>query len=269
MPHTEFPPQDLFSRLEASQSPYPGIQEQLGSVALHNEVSDVEHSYIEGGLSELEAMANGDDIRAEDAGRVHDVAAAHEAALQEEVLRVHEAALQENELFDAYRENEIFDAYTEALREDEERAEQKEQRNTLESDKPTAGHEAGQTQSDFRQQAESALKEAGYPEQIPAGSQVSKDPATGHLMIISSHEVKVLESYAGGTRVVDYKFNQDNNVLTISAPGFGAAYGRAGEYVASDTHEGQQAGPEVITLPLAIARMAGFRKAVPISRHAQ
>lgn len=233
----------------------PDLHIPLGGVALHGEVAFDDTNIQEEGINQLETKAN----------RVHDIDAAHEAALIE------------NEIFDVYDEavqqNEIFDANAEAIGEDEASAEvQKQQQRQIkervealdaeqhaEEDTPTI------EPNDLRGQAEAALKEAGVVAPLPVGSQVRKDAVTGNLMIIGNDDIKVLEPQLNGrTKIVDYSFDKDSGLVTISAKGANTLLARSGDYVEETRPNGELPVTSAINLPSAVAAMTGFKRAIPV-----
>lgn len=197
-------------------------------------------------------------IRPEDEGRIHDVDTAHEQALHE------------NEIFDvwaqAHRENEMFDLHAEALKEDEERTRRLQAESLTDKTRPKEINEQGTARSEqgIRKQAEVALRDAGYKEHIPAESRVRLDSATGNLMIIGNHEVKVVEPRSNGrARVTEYDFDESNNVLTMSARGANTITATVGDFMPSPIGEDQLKAKEII-LPVAVAQVIGFRRAIPV-----
>lgn len=239
----------------------------LGSAILQSEVPRNE---IEQGLEMLNAHANGADIRPEDKGRIHDAEVALEAALKEDdLVNAHTEALRENEMFDAHAqallENEMFDLYTEAEKEDKRRTtltQVSEPQDTPPNAAVEQKKEDKVDPEDMRNQAQVALKEAGYKETLPANSQVRKDFETGNLLIVTDKDVKVVERLPGGhSRVTEYDFSEDANILTIRTHGADTITAQVGEYVPMD----KEAKPgEAIKLPPAIARILGFNKATKI-----
>ena len=241
-------------RHETLQPPSnPELHMPLGGTALHGEVT-FDEQYIQEGIGLLEAEAN----------RVHDVNAAHEAALIE------------NEIFDVYDEavlqNEIFDAHVEALREEEVRAAAAGKQQRIEEQMREADADQGADEkapaphvNDLRGQAEAALREEGITAPLPVGSQVRKDPATGNLMIIGKDDVKILEPQLNGrTKIVDYSFDQGSGVVTISAKGVNTLLAREGNYTDENRLKGNALTHAAVNLPPAVAAMAGFKRAVPI-----
>jgi hypothetical protein len=253
----------------------PALPVEIGGLALGNEV------VIDDDLELLNAVANGVDVRAEDAGRTHNIEAAHEAALLEEA---HTQALIENEVFDAHaealHENEIFDAHEAAIKEDEERS-QKQQAITAELELQESKQQAMKElraedlqsqaiESDHRKQAEVALRDAGYMESLPLDAQIHKDLATGNLVVVGHDDVKIIESFPGGrTEITDYSYDEDQGTLTISSQGNSIVATRTGEFAQTDQGQWQQYA-DVIKLPPNVASLVGFDKVTPVpSRRAR
>lgn len=247
----------------------PALPAEIGGLALGSEV------VIDNDLELLNATANGVDVRAEDAGRTHDIEAAHEAALLEEA---HAQALIENEIFDAHtealQENEIFDAHVAALKEDEERSQKQEaiaaELETQESSQRVAKElraedlQSQAIESDHRKQAEVALRDAGYMESLPLDAQIHKDLATGNLVVVGHDDVKIIESFPGGrTEITDYSYDEDRGTLTINAQGNSIVAARTGEFAQTDQGQWQQYA-DVIKLPPTVASLVGFDKVTPL-----
>jgi hypothetical protein len=251
----------------------PALPIELGGLALGGEIE----LDLEADLDLLTATANGVDARAEDRGRLHDIEAAHQAALQEdEIFEAHTAALLENAIFDAHtealRQNEIFDAHEAALKEDAERAESA-QETAVDLAEPVQQAkelraedlQVQAIESDHRKQAEVALRDAGYVEPLPLDAQIHRDLATGNLVVIGHDDVKVIESLPGGrTEITDYTFDEKEGTLTISAHGNSIVAARTGEYLPTEQGQWQQYA-DVISLPPSVASIIGFDKVTPLS----
>lgn len=248
----------------------PALPAEIGGVVLSSEV------VIDDDLELLNAVANGVDVRPEDVGRMHDIEAAHGAALLEEA---HAQALIENEIFDAHtealKENEIFDAHEAAIKEDEERSQKQEAivaELELQELKQQAAKElraedlqSQALESDHRKQAEVALRDAGYMESLPLDAQIHRDLATGNLVVVGHDDVKIIESFPGGrTEITDYSYDEDRGTLTISSQGNSIVATRAGEFMQTDQSQWQQY-TDVIKLPPNVASLVGFDKVTPLS----
>lgn len=242
---------------------------EIGSLALSGEV------VTDNDIELLNAVANGADVRPEDAGRTHDVESAHEAALLEEA---HVQALAENEIFDAHaealHENEIFDAHEAAIKEDEERSQKQEavvaERELQELKQQTAKElraedlQSQAIESDHRKQAEVALRDAGYMESLPLDAQIHRDLATGNLVVVGHDDVKIIESFPGGrTEITDYAYDEGQGTLTISPQGNSIVATRTGEFTQTDQGQWQQYA-DVIKLPPNVASLVGFDKVTPL-----
>lgn len=232
----------------------------LGGLAIERDIvlyEDVTGSDENGewGTGEQEQLST---IRPEDEGRIHDIELAREQARNE------------NEIFDvweaAHVENKMFDLYTEALKEDEERTQKLHDEASTDKVhlKENSEPNSARTEQGIRKQAEVALRDAGYKGTIPAESRVRLDHETGNLMIIGNHEVKVVEPQPNGkSRVTEYGFDESSNVLTISAHGANTITAIGGDYMPSPIGKDELKTKEIV-LPVAVAQVIGFRRAIPI-----
>jgi len=261
---------------EVSVEPSPNAVKALGHVALGDQLP---RDYMDSGIEQLEAYANSqaseahaqDDTETQADTRIHDVEAAHEAALLE------------NSIFDAHvaalKENEIFDAHVAAMEEDKERAKvraqqseqasQKEQ--SVAADKTKTNQErahspsAPASQEELRQEAAAALEEAGVaglPIQVPMGSEIHKD-VDGNLTIVNGNSAIVIEPVLGGKpQVTEYTYNKNNGTPTLTVTtGVGTDRGHIAEYTPTQTGQ-WQTHDKVITLPPALTRRFGVERAV-------
>jgi len=234
----------------------PPVAERIGGAALDQEV---DASYIEEGIALLNAEANANVPTDQSGdGRVHDIEAAHAAALMEEA---HTAALEENA---------IFDAHAAALKEEEEREQAKS--NTLKEeaesedesvedeasikplpddtlDAPIPQAEARTLATDYRTQAETLLKEAGYSGKLPMETKVRKDFATGNLLVANGNNIKVVKLHStGGPKVVEYTYDKDDKTLTARTRGLRLAEVHVDEFAPHEVSEGQLI--DMVKLPL-------------------
>jgi hypothetical protein len=204
-------------------------------------------------MARLEATANGEEVSPADT-RVYDVNAAHEAAIQE------------NKLFDS-RVGDVEAAHEMALQENKARDEAaaaeaaaKELKTTEQADKTAAEAEAqAAAQGDVRKEAEAALQQAGDGGLSPE-SNVSKNALTNEITITTGNTIKVLQpQVAGGYKSVSYAVNPITKTVTVSDHGVSTVLS------APNTLEASNAGTpdaELVMLPSAVARAAGFRAAV-------
>jgi len=287
----ELPPATQPEVAEQAERNVEAAAQQLGAIAARTSEVTVEvptEADIKKGIEELEAHANGADIRSEDAGREHDIEAAYETAKTEnEIFDVYEQAKRENEIANAHleaiKENEKFDAHVAALAEEEARKQAqlkadelkfKQQQAEVEAQNSPEAKQQLQAQEearkadsvDYKVQAETALKQAGYSTEIPSGSQVTKDTNTGDILISHDNDVRVLKPQLDGSapKVVDYHFDTEAQVLTIRDQG-NVVLARVGNYVRSQVPEGQTPEEDSIELPPAVKKMVGFERATPVS----
>ncbi|HSD56280.1 MAG TPA: hypothetical protein VLA92_03955 [Candidatus Saccharimonadales bacterium] len=256
----ELPPPLDASELNQQLSPVEVAH--IGSAIAHSEVvvSGVDQEYLNKGTQALEAQANGQDIRPEDAGRMHDVEQAYEAALKEnEVFNAHVEAL---------RDNEIFDAQVEAEQEDKARTEAQENMKAAlaepetPADQKPAAEQAIDPMADERTQAQMILQNAGYQEQIAASSQVRRDYETGNLIVVEGNTVKILDSRSNKPNVTEYSYDDRENVLTIASTGLGVTKAYVGEYIPSKLGETTSSA---IDLPPDVAKLVGSETATPVA----
>jgi len=257
------------------------VEHGIGSIVIGREATLDEES-INNGVDLLNAEANGLNVRPEDVGRSMEVQAAHEAALDENrIFDAYTQAHEENEIFDAHvaalQENEIFDAHIEAIKENDERNEQDAKKLT-ELETVAANKQIEAAALDLKQskdgmvgastykQAEQALKDAGYTDEVPSGSQVYKDYETGNIVIANSfaNNIRLVQfGSGGGNKVTDYRFDKEEGVLTIKIAGGNTTIAQVNKYAPTDDME--QAVPKAITLPPIVARSVGFARVTPIN----
>ena len=231
----------------------------LGHIALLGDES-IDSTYISEGIEDVEAFLG---RSAEEGTRIQDVEAAHEAAIAEnEIFDAHVAALQENE---------IFDAHVAALQEDAEREQAKA---TLAASQESPHDNIGETNKEeaipdqtpaqsIREEASTALKEAGADTKLAASGEVTKD-AMGNLLIINGNDAKlVTRSIDGSSKVVDYEYDEKENTITINNAPFHAYTSGNAEYQQTEL-KNWQTNTEVITLPLAIAKRFGIERVVAV-----
>jgi hypothetical protein len=257
----EFPPQIDASELDQQLPPVEVAH--IGSAIAHSEVTveGIDQEYLDKGTKALEAQANGHDVRPEDAGRMHDVEQAYEAALKENAIF--------NAHVEALHENEIFDAQVEAEQEDKERGEVKakeDEKAVLAEQETPANQQATAEQAvdplaDERTQAQAMLTNAGYQEQLGASSQVRKDYETGNLIVVEGNTVKILDTRSNKPDVTEYSFDDNENVLTISSTGLGVTKAYVGEYVPTKPGEITSG---VVDLPPSVAKLVGASTATPV-----
>jgi len=271
MNNTEvLPPQTISPEDAAERLPIAEVA-HVGSAIMHEEVTveGVDQAMLDGDIEILEAQANGVDARREDAGRIHDIEQAYEAAFVE------------NEIFDVYdeakRENEIFDAHVEAIKEDEARTQAAEEVAKVEAEQQAAVEaqlnadqqskiEEQIAASDVREQAQTVLRNVGYEQPLSAASQVSKDYQTGNLIIVEGNSVKVLDTRSNKPDITEYSFDKDTNVITIKAKGIGSIKARVGDYIPTTNGAIEDAGANLITLPPSVANMVGAKTAIPANQ---
>jgi len=243
-------PEGVYDDGEVGSGSYPEML--YGGLACEGAGVVVDDLSVEGELTsgiDAAAMPEGD-------GRLQDVEAAHEAALQE---------------------NKIFDAYTEALAEDKnrtpEKPESEEEPAVVEAAKPIASEVPVDRKDDtlasprapsppeLIKEAQTLMDAAGHHELIPLNARVLRDPANGNLMIVGDNDVRVLEPLPGGkTRIVEYALDETTGVLTISTDGTSiAANALAGDFAPASISDGN-----VISLPPGVAREVGFKNVVPV-----
>lgn len=231
---------------------YPEVAEALGRTALTGQLAD--EAYIAEGLKQLDSLANGEPVNKDT--RIHDIEAAHEAALFEnEVFDAHVAAL---------KEDEIFNAHVAALQEDGEReqaktaiaVEQKEPR-------PDGGEMvtlAPNSPQSLREEAITTLSKAGIDLRLSPNSEVSRD-TMGNLLILDGADAKLITRSADGSpKLTEYHYDEDSGTLTIDAKRFNTL-SNATDYQET-TLKNWQTRREVIILPPAIAKRFGIEQAI-------
>jgi hypothetical protein len=235
-----------YAGVAAVEAAQPGTRTALGAEAAAPDFAE--------SMARLEAAANGEEVSPTDT-RMYDVNAAHEAAIQEnklfdsrvgDVEAAHEMALQENKARDeaaAAAEAASLEAKT------------KEQ-----ADKTAADAEAqAAVQGDVRKEAEAALQQAGDGG-LSSESNVSKNALTNEITVTTGNTIKILQpQVAGGYKSVSYAVNPITKTVTVTN------HGASTVLTAPSTLEASSAGnPEgdVVMLPPAVARAAGFRAAV-------
>lgn len=268
--------------------------------ALENDVAEeaaVEQQYVQEGIAAAEAYANGADVRAEDADRVHNIDAAYEEAMHENtMIEAYNEAMQEEisrAQAIAYQE-EMDRAHTEALQEDadriyaaavEENAEREKQKIVF---KQEAAKEADSEQGEqpptpikdtkaedlqdkeYRKHAAAVLESVGYTESIPVNSQVIKDPESGNIMIVHNQDVKVLEPQPNGTvQVTEYDYNRDTNIVTIRRRGEDTITARVANYAEATIEDEQKYWSGTVKLPPTVAKIVGFKEALPVAQMAE
>jgi hypothetical protein len=237
------------------------------SMPVHADVAaGAEAGLSESDLDSMNAIANGVDVRAEDAGRVHDIDAAHEMAQQENVM---------------------FDLHTEAIEEDKQRtqaklneeaakAEEEKQRLAAEEEaaqtakaeaQPAAALNPAETtataaaEGDIRAQAEVALQAAGAPVEMTPQTKVTKDALNNTLVVQNGSHIQLLTpNLAGKYDVSDYRF--EGGVLSVG----GNAFMPAEKFVEGQVPAAPAQGE--ITVPPAVANIVGFDRAVPAAQQA-
>lgn len=222
------------------------IAENIGDVALQ--------SYIDQGLAEIndftqqaaeQPQNNPQYARPEDAGRAHDIEAAHEEALKEnlafDIEKAHGEALLENAKFDA-----------EAAQREQER------QDSLEAEKAPA-QEPETRPEDVRQEAAEALKEAGEAGTLPLGSRVSKD-TLGNIVITSQDDIKLVTPKAtGGKQVTTYHYDKAAKKLTIKKQGEKTVVATVGDPAPGESQE-QPKHTIRLVVPSAVSSMVGTKK---------
>jgi len=230
----------------------PEVVGDLGYIALAATQSNKE--YIADGLKLLEAHANGEAVP-EDT-RVHDIEAAHEAALIE------------NEIFDAHvaalKENEVFDAHVAALKEDKERnaaiAKAREDGQKITKDETPAKPNPDSTQRLY-EEASTALNQAGIDPRLSPTSTVTKDAMGNMLILEGDYDAKLITQSADGSpKVTAYHYDKDSGTLTIDAGHFSALPHKT--TYEKTSLKGWQSNQEGITLPPAIAKRFGVNRAI-------
>jgi hypothetical protein len=234
-----------YAGVTAVEATQPGARTAFGAEATTPDLGE--------SMARLEASANGQEVSPSDT-RMFDINAAHEAALQEnqnrdlglDIEAAHEMAIQEN------KARAEAAAVTEAANLEAKTKEQEE--------KAAAGAEAqAAPQGDVRKEAEAALQQAGDGGLSPE-SNVSKNTLTNEITITTGNTIKVLQpQVAGGYKSVSYSVNPITKTVTVSDHGVSTVLS------APNTLEASNAGTpdsELVMLPPAVARAAGFRAAV-------
>lgn len=258
---------------EQAQFDERAIEVGVGQLALRNEVDVAEAAETD--LELLNAVANGVDARPEDAGRLHDIEAAHEAALLENtIIDAHGQALAENEIFNAHAEAvKMNDEHDLAVAKAEEVEAKLVAANAANpGQKVPAADMAAKSENsankDYRSQAEQTLGSMGIDAgKLPISSQVQKDYETGNLVITDNmnHNVQIIEPMpGGGSRVVTYDFDKAQGVVSIKAEGGNTITAKVGDYVSADDGTNQPVNVKTIKLPPSVAKAVGFSRATPL-----
>jgi hypothetical protein len=274
LPHPSFET-PAFPEAEALTEERQRTAEALGHLAVNGQLSELPDDYINNGLQELETHANSHptetEAQTETDTRIHDIEAAHEAALLEnKIFDAHVAALKENEIRDAYEAAQQEDKErTEAKAQQLEQArEQKEQQATTdtatESEQATKAL-APSSPAELRKEATLALEEAGLTglaAQVYAGSEVQRDLA-GKLTIVDGTSARVITRIPGSKpQVTEYAYDKNNGTVTVTS-GTSTLTGHIAKY--APTEEKQwQTRDKIITLPPNLARRFGIERAVVI-----
>lgn len=222
------------------------VAENIGDVALQ--------AYVDQGLAEIndftkqaaeQPQNDPSYMRPEDAGRVHDIEAAHEEALKEnlafDIEKAHAEALLENAKFDA-----------------EAAQREKERQDNLEAEKAPVQEPEAHPQ-DIRQEAVEALKEAGEAGTLPLGSRVSKD-TLGNIVITSQDDVKLVTPKAtGGKQVTTYHYDKAARKLTIKKQGEKTVVATVGDPAPDEAQE-QPKHTIRLVVPSAVSSMVGTKK---------
>jgi hypothetical protein len=278
MPTLEMPPAVHASAVETTLPPERAYAEVAGRAAVAGaEVQLPNNGELEEGTIALYSLVYNIDVRPEDAGRLHVPQVAHEAALEmTDPGRVHDI---EAAYAAANQENEIFNAYTEAQAEDQARTEAKlEQERAVAEEAAYAEKEAREAAAEVSNQpatatsaevlknapvekrAAAALKDAGISSEVVPGT--ASEDASGVLTIVQGGEVKVLEPQAGGKyNLTTYNVDAEHGTVVMNKPN--ALIPSKRKLVASNTVEDRRL--PAITLPPAVAKVAGFKEAVAVS----
>jgi predicted ATP-dependent protease len=278
---------------EASAEVAPATLAALGHLAVSEQLPETEGD-IDSGLEQLEAYANSQFTGTRSAAeaqvqpeneastkiqpetpadnRVHDIEAAHEAALAEhKIFKAHVEALRENELFDAHVAAEAEDKERTAIKakQPEQPSQAKEQpatTDTAESEKASSPLEIS-SPAEIRQEATKALEEAGLnglAAQVPPGSEVHKSLDGKELTIVNGNSARVITRIPGGRpQITEYTYDKDNSTLTVTN-GANPITGRVVEYEPTQAEQ-WQTRDKIITLPPALAKRFGLERAMVVS----
>jgi hypothetical protein len=228
------------------------LAEQLGSLALAGETIDDTVNRLTPTDEALEAFFTQEDKEAAaNKTRVHDIEAAHEAALYE------------NDVIDAYKENELFDAHAAALKENDERKAEKipapdteEQAN---ESQPIAKPSSESAQA-LREEATVVLKQSGADTQLSPGSIVTKD-AMGNLLILDGTDAKfITQTPDGRPKVTEYQYDDTTGTVSINDKLF-SVMDHTINYEETSLKSGQTRD-EILELPPIIAERFGIKRVI-------
>lgn len=233
-------------------------QRDLGDIILNGTPDELETlpELTADDIAALEAIANGADIRAEDAGRVHDIEAAHEEATEEDAERT--LAAQQTQ---------------------PEEEPQEAPRQASETNLAVSAARAAAAHQSTRAQAQAALRGAGsFSGHIPSSATVTRSPIGNFFTVVDGMHVMLIRPRAVGDRyeVTDYRYNEEDNTLRISIRGrssltrpqgvFVPEGGDGPESVASGEVVAPEPG-EAIDLPPAVSRVMGFSSVTRAPAH--
>jgi biotin carboxyl carrier protein len=255
-------PQPHYEQPEDNAMPFRArAQRDLGDIMLNGTPDELETlpELTADDFAALEAIANGADIRAEDAGRTHDIEAAHDEAIEEDAERT--LALQRQQAQEEQPEEQVVGRAAAAA---------------VRALQAAAAHQS------TRQQAQEALRSAGGFGHIPAGATVRKDPFSNTFTVSTGDHVQIIRPRPIGDRydVTDYRYNEEDHTLRISIRGHSSLMQPSGTFTsveAADTPEGsvdaQEGEPqpqelgEAINLPAVVARMVGVARVARVPAH--
>lgn len=253
MPHPEQPPEDL------SRASMPR-QRELGEIVLNGSLEELPTLPDADDFAALEAVANGEDIRPEDAGRVHDIEAAHEQAIEEDEQRTL-ARQDQPEEEEPQPETQPLQASVAA------------NSGAADAMRAAAAHQSA------RQQAHDAMRAAGGFGHISPTATVSKDPFSGTFTVADGDHIQIIRPRAIGDRyeVTDYRYNEEERTLRISIRGHSSLTRPTGKFAAEtatdapagetgSAEQPEQSG-ELITLPPVVARRVGALQVARVPAH--
>ncbi|HSX34219.1 MAG TPA: hypothetical protein VLF62_01070 [Candidatus Saccharimonadales bacterium] len=229
----------------------------LGDIMVNGTINDIDTlpELTSDDFAALEAIANGADIRSEDAGRVHDIEAAHEEAIEEDTQRT--LALERSNAQPEEPQPETgVAALTAAI---------------IAAKAETAHHST-------RQQAQAALRSAGGLGYISPAATITKDPFSNSFTIVNGMHVQLVRPRTIGKRyeVTDYRYDETKGTLRISIRGHSSLLRPTGTFAPEETPEASTGGqgqeppqeqPAGISLPPAVAHVVGFDRVAPAGAH--
>jgi len=253
-----------------------GVQRDFNDILLNGTPDELATlpELTEDDFAAIEAIANGEDIRNEDAGRVYDIEAAYEEAKAED--KQHTLALKrdaEQEEHDQQEEKEEPEGQPQQTTEEE--VVSRAATVAVRALQTAAAHESARTQ------AQAAMRSAGGLGFIPPQAHVTKDPFSNTFTVENGAHVQIIRPRAVGSRyeVTDYRYNEKDHTLRISIRGHSSLTRPTGQFSAETTNApagvaaeaGQEVHPqelgEAITLPGVVARIVGEPRVARVLAH--